>query len=88
MELTALDTSPVSVEVLPSDSALGRASILQPQITARSYLGAVVLHCGGLLVEEGWLRVFGSPASGAAHDVPGLADLNRFPEAFDPAGRR
>ncbi|MFF1691576.1 MULTISPECIES: DUF2625 family protein [unclassified Streptomyces] len=55
-----LDASPVSVGVLPPDSDLGRASILELQITARSYLGALVLHCGGLLVDDGWLRVLGS----------------------------
>ncbi|WP_129309131.1 DUF2625 domain-containing protein [Streptomyces sp. L2] len=82
-----LEACPVPVEVLPSDSGLGRASILQLQVTARSYLGAVVLHCGGLLVDEGWLRVFGSPVSGAAHGVPGLARVNRFPATFDPAWR-
>ncbi|MEU6554404.1 DUF2625 domain-containing protein [Streptomyces sp. NPDC046915] len=79
-----LDASPVSVEVLPPDSDLGRASILQLRVTVRSYLGAVVLHCGGLLVDDGWLRVFGSPASGAAHGVPGLAGINQFPGTFDP----
>lgn len=57
---------PVSVEVLPADGGLGKASLLQLQVTARSYLGAVVLHCGGLLVDDGWLRVFGSPVDGAA----------------------
>ncbi|MEU3838731.1 DUF2625 domain-containing protein [Streptomyces sp. NPDC028635] len=82
-----LDTSPVSVEVLPLDDDLGSASILQLQVTARSYLGAVALHCGGLLVDGGWLRVFGSPVSGAAHGVPSLARVNRFPEAFDPVWR-
>ncbi|MGW1093628.1 DUF2625 family protein [Streptomyces sp. NPDC002596] len=35
------------------------------QVTARSHLGAVVLHCGGLLVDGGWLWVFGSPVDGA-----------------------
>ncbi|MEL5955369.1 DUF2625 domain-containing protein [Streptomyces sp. CLV115] len=78
---------PVSVEVLPPDGGLGRASLLQLQVTARSYLGAVVLHSGGLLVDGGWLRVFGSPADGAAHGAPSLARVNRFPGAFDPAWR-
>jgi hypothetical protein len=82
-----LHASPVSVQVLPPDSDLGRASILQLQVTARSYLGAVVLHCGGLLVDDGWLRVFGSPMSGAAHGVPGLYCVNRFPGTFDSAWR-
>ncbi|MGW7241529.1 DUF2625 family protein [Streptomyces sp. NPDC054804] len=82
-----LGAGPVSVEVLPPDSDLGRASILQLQVTAGSYLGAVVLHCGGLLVDDGWLRVFGSPERGAAHGVPGLACMNQFPATFDPGWR-
>ncbi|RFC71081.1 DUF2625 domain-containing protein [Streptomyces sp. AcE210] len=82
-----LEASPVSVEVLPPDSDLGRASIHQLQVTARSYLGALVLHCGGLLVDDGWLRVFGSPMSGAAHGVPALSRVNQFPETFDSAWR-
>jgi len=82
-----LEASPVSVEVLPPDRDLGRASIHQLQVTARSYLGAVALHCGGLLVDDGWLRVFGSPVGGAASGTPSLARVNQFPEAFDPAWR-
>ncbi|AZP15282.1 DUF2625 domain-containing protein [Streptomyces aquilus] len=82
-----LEASPVCVEVLPADSDLGTASILQLQVTARSYLGAVVLHCGGLLVDDGWLRVFGSPYGGPAPETPSLARVNLFPEAFDPAWR-
>ncbi|MFE4959079.1 DUF2625 domain-containing protein [Streptomyces sp. NPDC056653] len=80
-----LGAGPVSVEVLPPDGDLGTASLLQLQVTARSYLGAVTLHCGGLLVDGGWLRFFGSPADGAAHGVPSLARVNRFPGALDPA---
>ncbi|MES9520696.1 DUF2625 family protein [Streptomyces capoamus] len=44
-------------------------------MTAMSYLGAVMLHCGALLVDHGWARVFGSPLGGAVpslvHDVLG-----------------
>jgi hypothetical protein len=81
-----LGAGPVPVEVLPPDSDLGRSSLLQLQVTARSYLGAVVLHCGGLLVDDGWLRVFGSPVGGAAR-VPSLARVNQFPEVFDSEWR-
>lgn len=82
-----LDASPVSVEVLPPDGDVGGVSILQLQVTARSYLGAVVLHCGGLVVDDGWLRVFGSPSSGAEHGLAGLARVNQFRGTFDPAWR-
>ncbi|MGW1497993.1 DUF2625 domain-containing protein [Streptomyces mirabilis] len=82
-----LAAGPLSVEVLSPDSDLGGASLLQLQVTARSYLGAMVLHCGGLLVDDGWLRVFGSPVDRAAHGVPSLARVNQFPATFDPTWR-
>ncbi|MFF1649122.1 DUF2625 family protein [Streptomyces sp. NPDC058240] len=82
-----LGAGPAHIEVLPPDDRLGAAVLLQLQVTARSYLGAMVLHCGGLLVDGGWLRVFASPGSGAAHGVPGLAGVNQFPRDFDPDWR-
>ncbi|MGA5125605.1 DUF2625 family protein [Streptomyces pseudogriseolus] len=50
----------VPVEVLPVDTEIARVSLLQLQISARSTLGGIVLNCGGLLVDSGWLRIFGS----------------------------
>ncbi|MFE2563550.1 DUF2625 family protein [Streptomyces mirabilis] len=74
--------------MLSPDSGLGGASLLPSQVTARSYLGAMVLHRGGLLVDDGWLRVFGPPpVDRAAHGVPSLARLNQFPGTFAPAWR-
>ncbi|MGW4383585.1 DUF2625 family protein [Kitasatospora sp. NPDC004531] len=63
------------VRVLPPDEREGRRGLLQLQVTARSALGALTLHTGGLLIDDGWLRVHGS----------GLARVNRFPAVFDPA---
>ncbi|MGW2471703.1 DUF2625 family protein [Streptomyces sp. NPDC001665] len=75
------------VEVLPGDPGAGRATLWQLQVSARSNLGGLALNCGGLLVDGGWLRVFGSPAPGAAHGVPGLAAVNAMPAEADPAWR-
>ncbi|MFF0292535.1 DUF2625 family protein [Kitasatospora sp. NPDC004614] len=74
----ALDGAP-SVRVLPADEQEARRCLLQLQVTARSTLGALTLHTGGLLLDDGWLRVFGGggPAS--------LGRVNRFPATFDPA---
>ncbi|MFJ9454032.1 DUF2625 family protein [Kitasatospora sp. NPDC101447] len=101
-ELAAvLAASPVPARVLPADRDEGRRCLLQLQVTARSVLGALVLHTGGLLLDHGWVRVFGggAPAAGggpadggAAEDggaadggLPSLGRVNRFPTAFDPA---
>ena len=101
--LQELSDTPVPVEVLPGDAEAGRAGLRQLQISARSNLGAIVLNCGGLLVDSGWLRIFGSPhcadadadadaqadadADADAKGLPGLAEVNAMPSTFDPAWR-
>lgn len=71
----------VTVEVLAPDEATGRRTLEQLQVTTRSYLGAVVVHTGGLLVDNGWLRIYGSPSSDEPGRMPSLAAVNDFPPA-------
>nr|WSX74382.1 DUF2625 domain-containing protein [Streptomyces sp. NBC_00899] len=54
------------------------------QVTARSTLGALVLNTGGLLVDDGWVRVFGG-GSAVGGSLPSMGQVNGFPAAFDPA---
>ncbi|MEW2416452.1 DUF2625 family protein [Streptomyces sp. NPDC046866] len=82
--LQELSGTDVPVEVLLGDPVAGRASLLQLQVSARSNLGGIVLNCGGLLVDGGWLRIFASPSDPG---LPGLAEVNAMPSAFDPSWR-
>lgn len=61
------------VEVLPPDLAMRGAALLAVQVTLRSPLGAVVHETGGLLVDDGWIRVLGS---GHARLPRSVADWN------------
>ncbi|MFF7212751.1 DUF2625 family protein [Streptomyces sp. NPDC008238] len=81
---TMLTAAPVPVRVLPADPGEGRRCLLQLQVTARSALGALVLNTGGLLLDDGWVRVFGGGGTGEG-GLPSLGRANRFPAAFDPA---
>lgn len=76
--------SAVPVRVLPADPEEGRRCLLQMQVTARSTLGALALNCGGLVLDDGWVRVYGG-GSAAAGGLPSLGRVNRFPKEFDPA---
>ncbi|MFD0631575.1 DUF2625 family protein [Catenulispora yoronensis] len=49
-------------------------------------LGAVTLNCGGLVLDHGWVRVYGG-GSGRDGALPSLARVNGFPEEFDPGWR-
>jgi Protein of unknown function DUF2625 len=70
----ALRRSRVPVETVPVDPEGGRSCIYRLQVTAGSPLGALALNTGGLLVDDGWVRVLGggSPAAG----LPDLATAN------------
>lgn len=83
--------SGVPARILPVDAGEGRRSLLQMQVTVRSVLGALALHCGGLILDDGWLRVYGGGSDGGESGgeaegagMPSLAQVNGFPEAFDP----
>lgn len=49
-----------TVQVLPKTPARADSTLLAAQVTTRSPLGAIVYETGGLLIDEGWLRVLGS----------------------------
>jgi Protein of unknown function DUF2625 len=55
------------VEVLPLDTAKAKDALYKTQVTTRSPMGAIVYSTGGLLIDDGWIRILGS----------GSAKLNR-----------
>ena len=83
----ALTSSAAPLEVVPGDAEQGHACLLQLQVSARSVLGALALHTGGIVIDGGWLRVFGGAAGVSDGGLPALAQVNRFPSDFDPAWR-
>ncbi|MEV7231337.1 MULTISPECIES: DUF2625 family protein [Polymorphospora] len=64
----AVAAAPYPAEVLPPDPAAAERCLTALGMSTRSWLGAVVAHSGGLLVDHGWLRVLGS-GSGRLPDV-------------------
>jgi hypothetical protein len=84
--LAMVDACPISVAVPAADPRESQRGLLQLQVTARSMLGGLVLNCGGLVVDDGWVRVYGG-GSGRDGALPSLAQVNGFPETVDPAWR-
>lgn len=58
----------VPVRVLEVDPSAGERTLCRLQVSARSTLGALALHTGGLLVDHGWVRVLGGGS-----ELPDLA---------------
>jgi hypothetical protein len=72
----AVGASPYPVKVLPPNPRRAAECLAAMGITTRSWLGAVIVNSGGLLVDHGWLRVLGS----------GSGDLPDAMVAADPSG--
>lgn len=85
---SAIEAAPYPIEVLTRT-----ASVLDQidGVTERSWMGAVVDRTGGLLVDHGWLRVFGSgDATRGLPDIltaqSGFGELPGFAVAVDVLG--
>lgn len=47
-------------EILPADKERAKTALYQTQVTARSPMGAIIYLTGGILIENGWIRILGS----------------------------
>ncbi|MEV6832580.1 DUF2625 family protein [Amycolatopsis sp. NPDC051102] len=83
----AIAAAPYPVAVLDADGDRATHCLRELRITTTSWLGAVVGHTGGLLIDHGWLRVLGS----GAEALPGILDRAEpasgiLPVAYDVLG--
>lgn len=58
-----VDSAKNKVEVLEVDSAKAREVLYHTQVSTYSSLGAVIYNSGGIMVDNGWLRILGSGSS-------------------------
>ncbi|MBZ4187416.1 DUF2625 domain-containing protein [Niabella beijingensis] len=58
------------VEVLPVDSVKAKDALFKVQVTTRSPMGAVVYETGGLLIDDGWIRILGSGSEKLSRSLP------------------
>lgn len=58
------------VEILPVDSVKAKEALYKTQVTTRSPMGAVIYSTGGLLIDNGWIRILGSGSSKLGRSLP------------------
>ncbi|QNA46676.1 DUF2625 domain-containing protein [Lacibacter sediminis] len=58
------------VEILTCDSAKAKDALYKTQITTRSPMGAIIYSTGGLLIDNGWIRILGSGNSKLDRTLP------------------
>jgi len=65
-----IDSAKNKVEVLPVDSAKAKEALYNSQLNTYSTLGSVVYNTGGILVDNGWIRILGSGSEKLNRSVP------------------
>lgn len=62
------------IRILPKNPTRADSALLAAQVTTRSPMGAIIYETGGILVDNGWLRILGSGSTELDRD---LMDWNK-----------
>jgi hypothetical protein len=65
-----IKTATNKVEVLPVDALKAKEALYKTQVTTRSTMGAVIFNTGGILIDDGWIRILGSGSSKFNRSLP------------------
>lgn len=58
------------VEILAADSSKAKDALYNMQVSTYSTLGAVIYNTGGIMVDNGWIRILGSGSTRLNRTVP------------------
>lgn len=58
------------VEILPADPQKAKEALYHTQITSSSPMGAIVYKTGGILIDNGWIRILGSGSTKLNRNLP------------------
>lgn len=65
-----IDAAKNKIEVLPVDTTKAKDALHKTQVTTRSPMGAVIYMTGGILVDDGWIRILGSGSQRLSRSLP------------------
>ena len=57
-------------KISPKDPATAKEALYQTQVTAHSPMGAIIYLTGGILIEDGWIRILGSGSPELDRSLP------------------
>lgn len=58
------------VEILPADKQKAKDALYKTQVTTRSPMGSIVYETGGILIDNGWIRILGSGNARLSRTLP------------------
>jgi hypothetical protein len=58
------------VEILSADNQKAKDALYKTQVTTRSPMGSIVYETGGILIDNGWIRILGSGCEKLKRSLP------------------
>lgn len=65
-----IDTAKNKVEILPADPQKAKDALYHTQVTTNSPMGAIVYKTGGIIIDNGWIRILGSGSAKLNRSLP------------------
>jgi hypothetical protein len=80
-----IDLAKNNVEILPRIQQQAGEALVHTQVTTRSPTGAIVYETGGLIIDNGWIRILGSGGGRMKRSLPSWNKGKTFGEYGEPA---
>ena len=80
-----IDLAKNKVEILPCEQQRAENALINTQVTTRSLMGAIIYNTGGLLIDNGWIRILGSGSDRMKRTLPDWNMGKTFSEFGEPA---
>lgn len=74
------------IQILANDSLRSNEALFNTQISTRSPMGAIVFHTGGILIDNGWIRIYGSGSEKLNRNLPNWNKGKTFQNFGDKPG--
>lgn len=74
------------IEVLPCEQVRAETALYNTQVSTRSPMGAIIYETGGILINDGWLRILGSGHTRLDRSLPEWNKGKSFQEYGDQPG--
>lgn len=80
-----IDLAKNNIEILPRTQKQAEEALVNTQVTTRSLMGAIVYETGGLIIDNGWIRILGSGCDRMKRSLPVWNKGKTFSEYGEPA---
>lgn len=79
-----MENSPNNIVLLPKNSLRADSALIDAQVTTRSPMGSIIYETGGILIDNGWIRILGSGCESFDRSLMSWNQGKSFEKIGDP----